>query len=59
MGDGSVVFMTDSVESGMSKGTVTRDGQKELAPGSPSVFGLWGALGTRDQNELVDEQLNQ
>lgn len=59
MGDGAVVFMTDSVEAGTSKGTVTKNGQMELAPGSPSAFGLWGALGTRNQNEMVTEQLNQ
>ncbi len=58
MGDGAVIFMTDSVEAGMSDGTVTQYGKQKLAPGSPSPFGLWGALGTRDQNEMVGEGLN-
>lgn len=57
MGDGAVIFMTDSVECGYSGGTVTQNGTNELSPGSPSPFGLWGALGTRDQNEIIDEAL--
>lgn len=59
MGDGAVVFMTDSVEGGTDKGTVVLSGQAERSPGSPSPFGLWGALGTRNQNEIVNEELNQ
>ncbi|WP_145388793.1 DUF1559 domain-containing protein [Stieleria neptunia] len=55
MGDGSVVFLTDSIEAGAAKGSVTLNGQDALSPGSPSPFGLWGALGTRNQNELVGE----
>ena len=57
MGDGAVVFLTDSIESGEMKGSVTLDGQGHLAPGSPSPFGLWGALGTRNQNEMIGESL--
>ncbi len=58
MGDGAIKFMTDSIECGDSNaignaaGTVTENGTADLAPGSPSPFGLWGALGTRDQGEL-------
>lgn len=59
MGDGAVIFMTDSIEYGRNTGTVTLDGEQELAPGNPSVFGLWGALGTKDQGEIIEEQLNQ
>ena len=61
MGDGSVIFMTDSIEGGSfnNSGTVTLDGTGDLAPGKESVFGLWGALGTRDQNEMIEDQLNQ
>ena len=60
MGDGSIIFFTDSIESGEYglQGTVTVDGVGEFAPGQPSVFGLWGALGTRSGNELLDEQFN-
>ncbi|MCM2373167.1 DUF1559 domain-containing protein [Aporhodopirellula aestuarii] len=57
MGDGSIKFITDSIECGDSKGTVTLSGEAELAPGSPSVFGLWGALGTRNQAELFGVEL--
>ena len=61
MGDGSVIFITDSIDRGEYKesGTVTLGGTGDLAPGQESVFGLWGALGTRDQNEMIEDQLNQ
>ncbi|MCC9600905.1 DUF1559 domain-containing protein [Stieleria sp. JC731] len=54
LGDGSISFFTDSVDNGNSQQTVTLTGKNEFAPGNPSVFGLWGAIGTRDQNELID-----
>ncbi|MCA9136962.1 MAG: DUF1559 domain-containing protein [Planctomycetales bacterium] len=60
MGDGAVIFMTDSVEAGNStNGTVTDVGTGNRAPGSPSPYGLWGALGTRANSEVIQEQLNQ
>ena len=63
MGDGAVVFMTDSVEAGNSRApTVWRiNGMRESAtpPGSPSPYGLWGALGTAASKEPIEEQLNQ
>ena len=60
MGDGAVIFMTDSVEAGDSSvGNVTWDGTGQLAPGSESPYGLWGALGTRANRERIEEQLNQ
>ena len=60
MGDGAVVFMTDSVEAGnQHSGMVWRNGQGVQAPGSKSPFGLWGALGTRASSETIEEQLNQ
>ncbi|MFG0287309.1 MAG: DUF1559 domain-containing protein [Rhodopirellula sp. JB044] len=57
MGDGSIRFITDSIECGNQSRTVQLNGKAELAPGSPSVFGLWGALGTRNQSELIGEEL--
>jgi prepilin-type N-terminal cleavage/methylation domain-containing protein len=55
MGDGAVRFITDSIESGnTSGGTVVLNGQGDYAPDSPSPFGLWGALGTRNQGELIE-----
>ena len=60
MGDGAVVFMTDSVEAGdQTNGMVVWNGTGNRAPGSQSPYGLWGALGTRASSEVIDEQLNQ
>jgi prepilin-type N-terminal cleavage/methylation domain-containing protein/prepilin-type processing-associated H-X9-DG protein len=63
MADGAVIFITDSIEAGDSRSAqVIRDvvnGSGGLAPGSPSPFGLWGALGTRAVKETIQEQLNQ
>ena len=60
MGDGAVVFMTDSVEAGNSaSGMVWHNGTGPQAPGSKSPYGLWGALGTRASGEVIEEQLNQ
>ena len=58
MGDGAIIFLTDSIDCGgyEEKGTVTLDGIDQLAPGNKSVFGLWGAMGTRNQNELISDQ---
>ena len=59
MGDGAVIFLTDSIEAGnASAQTVLRDGGNN-PPGTPSPYGLWGALGTRDSGEQIEEQLNQ
>lgn len=60
MGDGAVIFMTDSIECGDPKtGTVMLSEQGVRAPGSKSPYGLWGALGTRASDEVIEEQLNQ
>ncbi|MDV6029097.1 MAG: DUF1559 domain-containing protein [Phycisphaera sp. RhM] len=60
MADGAVIFMTDSVDSGDPNiGTVVRGGTGPRDPGSHSPYGLWGALGTRAQREVIEEQLNQ
>ena len=62
MADGAVKFITDSIEAGDSNsGVVGYDdgaGKKGglLRPGSDSPFGLWGALGTRDASEVIDEE---
>ncbi|MAI74159.1 MAG: prepilin-type cleavage/methylation domain-containing protein [Rhodopirellula sp.] len=67
MGDGAVIFMTDSVEAGdvtappVERGSGGSPGWRGplTAPGSKSPYGLWGALGTRAAGEQVEEQLNQ
>ena len=63
MADGAVVFMTDSVDAGDPRAPqVWRNGTAGPPlnlPGSPSPYGLWGALGTRAAKETIEEQLNQ
>ncbi len=57
MGDGAVVFITDSIEAGdSSQGTVINRGNGARAPGSKSPYGLWGKLGTRASKEVIKEQ---
>ena len=56
MGDGAVRFITDSIESGNQQaGNIWYNGTGDRAPGSPSPYGLWGALGTRASRETVSE----
>lgn len=60
MGDGSVIFLTDSVEAGdIHDGNVWLNGTGHSAVGSESPYGLWGALGTRASGEVIKEQFNQ
>ena len=60
MGDGAVIFITDSIEAGDQRvENVWRNGTGVSLPGSKSPYGLWGALGSRASKEAVDEQLNQ
>ena len=62
MGDGAVIFMTGSVESGNTNNPVVHAGGGAATfnqPGAKSPYGLWGALGTRGGKETVEEQLNQ
>ena len=62
MGDGAVIFMTDSVEAGNSRNPmVYLNGTPANlnVPGAQSPYGLWGALGTRASSETIEEALNQ
>ncbi|PAY20104.1 general secretion pathway protein GspG [Rhodopirellula sp. SM50] len=60
MGDGAVIFLTDSIEAGDVHHTnVWSGGTGESVPGAKSPYGLWGALGTRASRETVQAQLNQ
>ncbi|MEO1524900.1 MAG: DUF1559 domain-containing protein [Planctomycetota bacterium] len=60
MGDGAVIFMTDSIEAGdRNAGNVIWNGTGDRQPGSKSPYGLWGALGTRANKETIEEALNQ
>ena len=60
MGDGAVIFLTDSIDCGDQNSPTVRlkSGQNvDLPPESP--YGMWGALSTRAANEEIEEQLNQ
>jgi prepilin-type N-terminal cleavage/methylation domain-containing protein/prepilin-type processing-associated H-X9-DG protein len=61
MGDGAVIFMTDSVESGDQNHSMVYQwgAGRDAAPGRASPYGLWGSLGTRANGETIEEQLNQ
>ncbi len=57
MGDGAVKFVTDSIEAGnQNAGNVWWNGTGVRAPGNPSPYGLWGALGTRAVKETIDKE---
>ncbi len=51
MGDGAVQFVTDSIEAGNRNSAHVGNNAALLPAGSPSPFGLWGALGTRGAKE--------
>ena len=64
MGDGAVIFITDSIDSGdqnhVPYGRDNNDGRgTDGGAGRESPYGLWGALGTKNGRETVEEQLNQ
>lgn len=61
MGDGAVIFITDSIEAGNQDSVPVRRGNAVPLPrpGAMSPYGLWGALGTRASKETIEEQLNQ
>ncbi|MCA9137021.1 MAG: DUF1559 domain-containing protein [Planctomycetales bacterium] len=61
MGDGAVIFMTDSVEAGDPRAPVPyyRNDANQNGVGYASPYGLWGALGTRASSETIEEELNQ
>lgn len=56
MADGSVTFITDSINAGNSNaGMVWHNGQGAQRPGSKSPYGVWGAMGTRASKETVEQ----
>lgn len=56
MGDGAIKFITESIVGGIHHhSNVWLGGSGENAPGSPSPYDLWGALGTRAGHEIVSE----
>lgn len=54
MGDGAVRFVTDSIESGNQNQQPVQVRGPYLPAGSPSPYGLWGALGTRGMKETIE-----
>ncbi|TWT84456.1 hypothetical protein CA13_59340 [Planctomycetes bacterium CA13] len=52
MADGAVKFITDSIESGDQNALPVSRARRE--EGIESPYGLWGALGTRASNEVID-----
>lgn len=60
MGDGAVIFMSDSVDAGDGYHRAPeRSGGEGVKAGMKSPFGLWGSLGTRNGRETIEEELNQ
>ncbi|MCO8121348.1 DUF1559 domain-containing protein [Stieleria sp. TO1_6] len=59
MGDGAVIFITDSIEAGDKYAPQVSHRAGSPVPGSRSPFGLWGSLGSRAAGEVIQEQLNQ
>ena len=58
MGDGAVIFMTDSVDVGDCSEAVMTPEQLDNGP-AEAKYGLWGALGSAAGAEEIEEQLNQ
>ncbi len=55
MGDGAVKFITDSIDTGEI--TAPQVSYHNMArAGIPSVYGLWGSLGTRDRGEVINAE---
>ncbi|MEM1228222.1 MAG: DUF1559 domain-containing protein [Planctomycetota bacterium] len=54
MGDGAVKFITDSIEAGDPRAQTVYLGADNVGIESP--YGLWGALGTRANKEVIDEE---
>ena len=52
MADGAIKFITDSIEAGDSHFTPI-----DIIAGQQSPYGLWGALGTRANKEVIEEEL--
>ncbi|MCM2373695.1 DUF1559 domain-containing protein [Aporhodopirellula aestuarii] len=53
MADGAVKFVTDSIEAGDQSATMIFWGN---SPGGQSPYGLWGSLGSRAAQEVIDEE---
>jgi hypothetical protein len=61
MADGAVIFITNSIEAGNSNHEAVwrLATNPKSVPGSPSPYGLWGALGTRASSEVIQADLTE
>jgi type II secretory pathway pseudopilin PulG len=59
IGDGAVIFITNSIEAGLASSPSPRNNSGPNATSLPSPYGLWGALGTRAGEEVIEEQVLQ
>ncbi|TWU58711.1 hypothetical protein Poly51_14910 [Rubripirellula tenax] len=50
MGDGAVRLVTNNIDTGAPQSVATAS-----TAGEPSVFGVWGAMGTRASQETIDD----
>lgn len=59
LGDGSVQFVSDSIDAGDSRApNVRAGGLGATSPGVHSPYGVWGALGTRSSREKIEDPWN-
>lgn len=54
MADGSVTFIADSIDAGDNSDPQVRAGGCCTPSRSPSPYGVWGAMGTREGKEVID-----
>ena len=58
MGDGAVVFITDSIDAGdVHAENIWLHGSGLSRPGKASPYGVWGAMGSRSGKELDEDML--
>ena len=59
LADGAVLFVTNQIDCGDSNapGVIDRTGASRL--GSKSPYGLWGAIGTRANREIITEEIGK
>lgn len=57
MGDGAVIFITDSIEAGLTSASSPRSNHTDDGRPLRSPYGLWGALGTPKGEEIIEEQV--
>jgi prepilin-type N-terminal cleavage/methylation domain-containing protein len=62
LADGSVKFISNTIEAGNSRSpcvycnlSTERGANSPIPAGSPSPYGLWGALGTRSSGEVIGD----